>query len=808
MSILSSLRGYLAVPPATDKDAVAKSSSTELAIPQASLDAMAESGMDWNSPFSPGRPMTPSSGVSGEPRRWDYPSGYNVVSRADRDKRVSFDVLKGLIDNYDIARMAIGHRIDDVRSLNWTLVPSRGFTGDIDAVLTAGYAALKHPEGPGSHLSFRAWEAKFLEDVLRYDAGCLFRRRDRAGRVIGLKVVSGRTIAPVLDYWGDTPSAPAPAFMQFIHGSPWKGFTANDLIYSPFRPQPDSPYGFAPLEAVLLTANTDLRFQIHFLSSFTDGNVPEGFMSAPEGSSTPDQLMELQEYWDALLYGDQGAKHQMKMVPFGTTFDFPNKKEFDEKFPIYLMRKVAAAYHVTPNDLGFTDDVNRSTSEAQVDVQFRIGTLPLLQYLQDILSAYLQDDRGLPLDLIYDTGQETDDRLSKAQAHKIYIEMGVESPDEVRAGELGLEIDNEMPVPRGFFSTRTGWVPLVNAFAIAGPINPGTMAPSDDLPLQTTPFEGTQGILADKLPGIPAFKRAPINPDEPNFPELEKVVPGSDQMPVEPPVAKSDGITAETGIEGVDLIDDEELEKAAFRRFVKARRKAGTWRDFEFNATSASDAHALNQFGRSAIRKAAGEIVAAGLCVQAYDTGRVLMLQRALDPTDPAGGTWEFPGGCLETMESAVAAAAREWQEETGCLLTVDMVASLAASTRSWTSANGVYQGFVLGIPSESSLDISKRGAVTNPDDPDGDVVESIAWWDPVSMPPVRSELALDMLAVMDCLGSELVKGAWEDHPVRRVEHELAVAYAGEIQSGLAGGVTREQLRAVVAAYIAANPDG
>jgi 8-oxo-dGTP pyrophosphatase MutT (NUDIX family) len=808
VSILSSLRDFLAPEPLT------KATSTDLVIPQATTDAMDEAGMDWNSPFSPGRPMTPSSGVGGEPRRWNYASGYNIVSRADRDKRVSFDVLKGLIDNYDIARMAIGHRIDDVRSLDWTLVPSRGFSGDIDAIIAAGYAALKHPEGPGSHLTFRAWSAKFLEDVLRYDAGCLFRRRDRAGRVIGLKVVSGRTIAPVLDYWGDTPSAPAPAFVQFVNGTPWKQFTANDLIYSPFRPQPDSAYGFAPLESVLLTANTDLRFQLHFLNSFTDGNVPEGFMSAPEGRSTPDQLIELQDYWDALLYGDQAAKHQMKMVPFGTTFDFPSKKEFDEKFPIYLMRKVAAAYHVTPNDLGFTDDVNRSTSEAQVDVQFRIGTLPLVQYLQDILSAYLQEDLGLPLDLIYDTGQETDDRLSKAQAHKIYIEMGVESPDEVRAGELGLEIDNEMPVPRGFFSTRTGWVPLVNAFAIAGPINPGTMAPADDLPLQTTPFEGTQGIMADKLPGIPAFKRAPINPDEPNFPELEKVVPGSDQMPVEPPtvtvVAKSDGVTSETGIEGVDLIDDEELEKAAFRRFVKARRKAGTWRDFEFNSTSVPDAHALNQSGRAAVRKAAGEIVAAGLCVQAADTGRVLMIQRAYDETDPAGGQLEFPGGHIEGTETPQDAAIREWCEETGLALPV------GAITGGWEASNGVYVGFVLTTPTETAVPIlNGRNLDSNPDI-DGDMVESISWWDPALLannPIVRNELAADMLAVLGELagsgdGEPVAKGAWEDHPVRTVEAKLATAYAEPIASAISGSVSKAQLQAVIQAYIAANTDG
>jgi hypothetical protein len=1008
---------YAATPPATDA-------------------AMTATGMNTGSPFGPGTPLHPYAGYGGEPRRFAYPAGYNIQTRADRDHRVSFDVLKDLIDNYDIARMAIGHRIDDVRSLDWSLVPKRGFSGDTDALTQTGYNALKYPEGPGSRLPFRAWVAKYLEDVLRYDAGTLFRRRDRANRVIGLKVVSGRTVAPLVDYWGDTPISPAPAFAQFVQGVPWKSFTTDDLIYVPFRPQSDSMYGFAPLEAVLLSANcysddtevltsvgwkrfadvditqdqiatrspitgafewqwatkfhhapnddgvmfhaksrnvdllvtgghrllvekppagvdavkhgdhwlvhaedvfnyqqslpgggrpvrvpvtsggwdapdlqwfhlpysdcdwvhfdpdvvrvarageslnavesriggtvtrptlkragqglrvtrrsaravcaaygltdsvvvesprffsggmsgdsyaafmgmwlsegsvrasgsnieiaqipeskgfepfrvalaeilgtpapydgrmfvfghaalaeylrqfghahqkfipaailgmsarqlrifwrfymlgdghyhpggseiittvspqiadglqeilqkiggsasihlkgspikethnqtytigtrekshyrvtlekveydrnvycvsvpnktlfvrrngvaawcanTDLRFQMHFLMAFTDANVPKGFMSAPEGISNPDQLTEMQEYWDALLYGDQAVKHQMKLVPHGTEFEWPSFPEFDDKFPTYLMRKVAAAYHVPPNELGFTDDVNRSTSESQVDVNFRIGTKPLYQHLQDIFDPYLQDDLGLPLEFKFDAGQEIEDRVSMAQAHQIYVNMGAESVDEVRSAELGLPVDNEHPVPRFVNNPRTGPVPLTSIFAIGGVIDAETAAPDPAVPLGLAPFDGTPGLLPDKSPGGAEFTRAPLNPDEPQFPGLEGEVPGSGVIaPPAPagaaPVAKGAGVRAAGMV----------AEVSAFNRFVKARRKAGVWRDFTFTAASTLDGHRLNQAGRALVRKAAGEIVAAGLCVQAADTGRVLMLQRGLDP--------------------------------------------------------------------------------------------------------------------------------------------------------------------------------
>jgi 8-oxo-dGTP pyrophosphatase MutT (NUDIX family) len=135
--------------------------------------------------------------------------------------------------------------------------------------------------------------------------------------------------------------------------------------------------------------------------------------------------------------------------------------------------------------------------------------------------------------------------------------------------------------------------------------------------------------------------------------------------------------------------------------------------------------------------------VAAGLTVVAADTGRVLMLQRALTPGDPAAGTWEFPGGCLDLGETPLMAAEREWQEETGCTLPRGKV------TGTWVSDNGVYQGFTYVVPSESSVEIfGGRDAVSNPDDPDGDSIEALAWWEPdqlMDCPAMRPELARDL---------------------------------------------------------------
>ena len=151
-----------------------------------------------------------------------------------------------------------------------------------------------------------------------------------------------------------------------------------------------------------------------------------------------------------------------------------------------------------------------------------------------------------------------------------------------------------------------------------------------------------------------------------------------------------------------------------------------------------------------------GSPVAAGLAVRAASTGRVLMLQRAITDDDPAAGCWEFPGGHVDGGEVPLESARREWAEEVG------REVPDGALTGHWSAGKGVYEGFVLTVSSEDAVPIAgDRDEVTNPDDPDGDQIEAIAWWDPAHLadsPAVRPELRASWGRVMSALGPA-VKG-------------------------------------------------
>lgn len=168
---------------------------------------------------------------------------------------------------------------------------------------------------------------------------------------------------------------------------------------------------------------------------------------------------------------------------------------------------------------------------------------------------------------------------------------------------------------------------------------------------------------------------------------------------------------------------------------------------------------------------------AAGVAVRADDTGRVLMLQRAFDENDDAGGRWEFPGGRLEDGESPLDAARREWAEETGCTLPDGNIVG------QWIGRNGKYQGFVLAVPHEADVPIfTGRDQVDNPDnpDPDGDPIEAIAWFDPDHLrdnPAVREELRDDIGTVLDAIEKSLAPGL----------SKLAHAVALKVDEGAVG---------------------
>jgi hypothetical protein len=595
-----------------------------LSVPQAMHQAAADvSQMTMDHSFAPGEPVGPYSGYDRYPRGFDFTTGYNIATRPRTHERVSFDTLRGLIEAYDIASICIWHTIDTLRGVKWKLLAADGYSGDVTGAIRLGTQVMRRPDRKHN---FRTWFAKWFYDVLAYDAAPLFRLRNRAGKCIGLLPFDGTTLAPLLDYWGNSPEDGAEAYVQYANGLPWNWLTRADVIYEPFRAVNNSPYGKAPIESIILNANTDIRFQLHFLMRFTEGNIPEAFASSPETWS-PDQIEQFQGYWDSFMYGDQSRKHQIRWMPGGSTISWTNEKDFSDAFSLFMMRKTCSAFHKVPTDLGFTDNANYSTGESQADVAHKVGELPPMEYAEEIISRFLYDDIGIPVKFEFDRGEDQDDRLNQANADQVYIQNAVVSASEIREMRFGLAEPEGQAVPRIFYTTRSGPIPLNALYGVAGKIDPETAAPAPDAQLPHEAFLEVQGAIPN-----PALMSEPLAEQEygaqaipPAPPMQPQGVPAATTPSTAHAVAKEDGgspgVTSDTGIYSYDLAgrdDDEDedgpqdeaartaavkSEMAAFRRFAKSRQRAGRWRDFEFAAVDSATARRLNAEGHQAVAK-------------------------------------------------------------------------------------------------------------------------------------------------------------------------------------------------------------
>ena len=734
--------------------------------------ALQQQGLDWTEPFAPGEPLQPFYGYGRRPRERDYRIGRNTTSETRQD-RIPYATLRQLYDGYDVAQICTRHAINSLRSMRVRFEAMDGYGENPVKEIAEAKKRLRRPDGKRF---FKNFLAQNMLDLWRYDSAPIYRLRDRAGNVKHLKNISAPTIAPMLDYFGDFPESPAPAFQQFIEGVPWDWLTWDDVIYEPFWPQTESPYGTPPLETVLINANTDVRLQLYFLQFFTAGTVPEAFAIAPEDMTSPDDIADFQEEYSSYADGDQAERYGLRWLPHGTELEFYKPQMFDPDLAEYVMRRTVSAYLQTPHDLGFTDDVNRASGDTQMDVQFRISDLPTCGYYEDLFDAVIQEDWSLPVQLRFDTGGDKEDRLEEAQAHQIYVAMGSESTDEVREKVLGYPVNPEEKVPRFWDSARLGPVPLEWIMSVSGDTDPltgapkpGTVEPREFVMVGQDAPDPTQGPnqphgagssgVGPKANGVPVTAS-----QEKRYPRGGRALPGSrhggsasatnrgapgygragqGSAAQGTGVKATEGVTSGTGIAGVDLLDAEETadERDDLRKWQRSARKAvargaspryftdSAIRDVVYGVVWKGLEHATSRDEVDAAFKAARP-QAAGIVVQAADSGRVLMVQRADDEDDPeeARGRWEFPGGKLDDDEDAWDGAAREWSEETGAELPADY-----EPVGSWTSPDGVYWGFVISVPSEVGIEL----------DPDEEECSDARWWDKDDLddPQVRGKV-------------------------------------------------------------------
>ncbi len=271
-------------------------------------------GADWFGPLDPLKPIAPPD-VAG--RRFDYPPGYNLNTRPRAYEPIGFHELRAFADAYDLLRLVIETRKDQMERQRWRIRPRAGKLkrngASLDADTRARIAALEHFfHKPDGVTRWKTWLRALLEDMFVIDAATLFCQRTRSGQLFALHQLDGATVKRVIDDWGRTPLPYTdadgmivypPAYQQVLKGMPAVNYSARDIIYRPRNVRAHKVYGYSPVQQVLMTVNIALRRQLWQLDYFTEGSVPDALIGVPT-SWTPEQIKQFQDYWDTEFAGD------------------------------------------------------------------------------------------------------------------------------------------------------------------------------------------------------------------------------------------------------------------------------------------------------------------------------------------------------------------------------------------------------------------------------------------------------------------------------------------------------------------------
>lgn len=384
---------------------------------------------DW---MSPGEAVTPvttpeqSEAIAG--RAFDFPVGFNQRTTPRQGEGISFADMRNLADGYDLLRLVIESRKDQIAKLDFTIQPR-----DKKAKVTEQCkAAFEFFHSPDQENSWHDWLRMLLEDMLVIDAACIYPRMTLGGGLYALELVDGATITRKIDMTGRTPLPPEVAYQQVLKGVPAVDYSRDELIYAPRNKRTHKVYGYSPVEQVIATVNIAIRRQVHQLQYYTEGSTPDLIFSVPENWN-PDQIKQFSVYWNSLLAGNTAQRRNTMFVPSGVsplnTKEAALKDEYDE----WLARVICYAFSLSPQ--AFVQQMNRSTSETAMQQALQEGLYPLMKWIKALMDRIIAKHFGAELEFAWSGDKEQDPAVA-AKIHKDYVDAGILTDDEVRA-DLG-----------------------------------------------------------------------------------------------------------------------------------------------------------------------------------------------------------------------------------------------------------------------------------------------------------------------------------------------------------------------------------
>lgn len=331
--------------------------------------------------MGPGQPIAPQH-QSARGRAWDYGVGSNLQYTPRSTETTSFSQMRALADGYDLLRLAIETRKDQLAKMEWNVRP-KDHAKKADSRCTEVEDFLRFPD---REHNWDEWLRAIVEEMLVTDAATIYPQLTRGGKPYKFELFDGTTIKRVIDETGRTPEPPDVAYQQILKGLPAVDYHRDELIYAPRNLRVSKLYGYSPVEQIIMTVNIAIRRQLFQLQFYTEGSVPDLILEVPD-TWQPDQVKAFTDWWETKLSGNTAARRAPMFVPKGVkpinTKDGALKDEYDE----WLARIICYAFSLPATP--FVKQMNRSTSETVQEAALLEGLAPLMTWIANLVNRVI-----------------------------------------------------------------------------------------------------------------------------------------------------------------------------------------------------------------------------------------------------------------------------------------------------------------------------------------------------------------------------------------------------------------------------------
>ena len=277
---------------------------------------------------------------------------------------------------------AINIRRSQISSAEWSIEPFDNTKPYSKRLAKRIYDLLQRPNPAVD--GFRGFIEPVVEDILTLDAGSIELVRSLRGDLAELWAVDGGEVR-VNAMWDGNPDEPRYYWYPTGVSQQMASWLNDDFIYMVSRPRTYSPVGLSNLETLKLTIEAEL-YGHEYNRRQVQGAAPDGVMDLGEGI-TRDQVREFQAFFESEVAGKGaigfiGGTKGAQWIPFRQN----NREMQFLEWQTYLVRKIAVVFGLSPQDLGITFDVNRSTAEVQLQTSEDRGLRPLMQMIQDYIT--------------------------------------------------------------------------------------------------------------------------------------------------------------------------------------------------------------------------------------------------------------------------------------------------------------------------------------------------------------------------------------------------------------------------------------